>query len=281
MGHRSVASLGVLALAACGGAGGPGAPSPSGALMIAMPSAPVSFTKSDTVQVEVDTGVMGTITMDGRSDATIGLSFSSDPEGFLATATYESLEATMANPMGGNSTITEADLEGQLAFAVSPRGHATVRDRFQVEGEAAQMVGNVTLAHEFFLRLPDGSVGMGDSWVDTLVVDEAMEGVTTTTTTVTTYMVEGDTMVAGMQMLKVNANSEIEAVAEGTMQGMSMSQALSGTSTGSLLWDLAGSLLYSSNSVTELSGGMTVDMPGAPDMTMSITSRQHTSRAGN
>jgi len=249
--------------------------------MIAMPSAPVSFTKSDTVQVEVDTGMMGTISMDGRSEATIGLSFASDPAGFLATATYESLEAMMANPMGGNSTITEADLDGELSFAVDSKGNVTVKDRFQVEGEAAQMVGNVALAHEFFLRLPDATVGVGDSWVDTLVVDESMEGVTTTTTSITTYTVEGDTTVAGMEMLKVNANSEIEAVAEGTMQGMSMSQALSGTSTGSMLWDLAGSLLYSSNSVTELSGGMTIDMPGAPDMSMSITSRQHTSRAGN
>ncbi len=281
MKNRSIVGVAVLALAGCGGAGAAGGPSPSGDLMVSMPSAPVSFQKNDTVQVEVDTGVMGTLNMQGLSDATINLSFSDDPAGFLTTVTYESLNASMDNPMGGAATVSESDLEGQLTFTVDPMGRATVVDRFQVEGEAAQMVGNVALAHEFFLRLPGGMVGPGDSWVDTLVVDETMEDVTSTTTSITTYTVMGETTVGGARMLEISSASEIESVSEGVMQGMAMSQAMSGTATGSLLWDIAGSILHQSSGVTEISGGMTIDMPGAPDMSMSITSRQHTTRAGS
>ncbi|MEZ4424703.1 MAG: hypothetical protein R3E98_14935 [Gemmatimonadota bacterium] len=275
------ASFALLAtLAACGGASGPGAPAPGGALSIRMPpAAEASFVKNDTVVVEVDTGVMGTIAINGHSDATVGLSFTEDPAGFRATARYEALQAAMDNPMGGTSQIGTSDVEGTLVFTVGPRGEASVHERFQVEGQAAQMVGNVSLAHEFFLRLPDRSVGVGDSWVDTLTVDETMEGVRNTNTTVTRYAITGDTTVAGTRLLRITTESDVEMVAEGTMQGMSMSQTLSGTSSGWLLWDPQAALLQESWSSGELSGAMVVDMPGAPDMTMSLTQRSHTRRA--
>lgn len=277
---RIATSLLLLASAACGGASTAGGPSPSGALTVHKPGmATATFQKNDTIQVEVDTGMMGTITMNGTANATVGLAFADDPAGFRATAHYESLSATMENPMAGPTTITESDVSGQLAFTVDGRGRATVQDKFAVEGAAAQMVGNVGLAHDFFVRLPNRPVNVGDSWVDTLVVDETQDGITNTSTSVTTFTITGDTMVSGARLLRISTETETEMVAEGMMQGMSMSQTLSGSTSGWLLWDVGAALLHESSSTTELSGAMMIDAPGAPDMTMQLRGRNHTTRA--
>jgi hypothetical protein len=269
-----------LALAACGGASTSDAPAPAG-MSISMPSAAATVVTADTITVEIDTGVMGTLEMQIKSGATLALSFAEDPAGFKTTVTYEALDASMDVPMQGTMRADESDVTGSLGFTVSPRGHVNVTDRFDITGPAGQAVGNVSLAYQLFPRLPADAPGVGDTWVDTLTFEEEIEGATSVNTSIVEYTITGDTTVAGRSLLVISTSSIDERTSAGEMQGMSMTQVLSGRSTGSLLWDPAASLVYESKAASEMSGTMTVDMPGVPEMNLSMSGRHRTTLGGD
>lgn len=271
-----IAVAATAGLTACGGASTGGGPSPDGMLMMRMPSAPTAqVTRSDTSVVSVDTGVMGTMEMNVEDLGTIDLEFADAGGTVQVTATYSEFVGKMSNPMAGDINVNESDIGGQLVFTLDDRAHATVQQGFDVKMEAAQMVGSKTLAYDLFPRFPRGAMGMGQTWVDTVEVEEAGD-FTATTSTITTYVVQGDTMVDGRSLVKLNTTSEIALSTIGENQGMSMSQNLSGTATGWILWDRSASMTYMSFSESDMNGMVSVDMAGVPDMSLAVTSRSHT-----
>ncbi len=276
---------GVIALAlttgltACGGASAGGGPAPDAGFMMQMPAtAAIQVMRYDTSMISVDAGMMGVIEMSVEDEGTIDLAFADDPNGVRVTASYSSFAGKMSNPLAGDITVDESDIGGQLVFTLDERARATVQEGFEVKMEVAQMVGSKTLAYDLFPRFPGGAVVAGQSWVDTVNVQDAGE-FTAETTTITTYTVMGDTVVDGRTLVRLNTDSEIEMSTVGEQQGMSMTQDLSGSATGWMLWDQAASLTYMAYSEAEMGGAVSVDMPGAPDMSLSVTSRQHTRAA--
>jgi len=263
-------------LAACGGASVGGGPAPDEGFAMRMPAAAsVQVMRSDTSQVSVDTGMMGVIEMTVEGNGTIDLAFVDDPAGVQVTANYSSFTGNMSNPMAGDISVDESDIGGQLVFTLDDRGRATVHEAFGVKMEVAQMVGSKTLAYTLFPRFPGGSVNTGQSWVDTVTIEEAGD-FTSSTTTITTYTVAGDTVVDGRALVRLTTSSDIETSSVGEQQGMSLTQVLSGTSTGWMLWDQAASMTFGAFSEAELGGSVQMDMPGAPDMSLSVKTRQHT-----
>ena len=174
--------------------------------------------------------------------------------------TYQDLDASMNVPMQGTMRADESDVSGALGFTVSPRGHVTVTDRFEISGPAGQAVGNVSLAYQLFPRLPADAPSVGDMWVDTLTFEEEIEGASSVNTSIVEYTIQGDTTIAGRQLLVISTSSTDERTSAGNMQGMSMTQVLNGTSTGTLYWDPAASLVFESNGVSEMTGTMTVSV---------------------
>ena len=268
--------------AECGGAGGAGGPAPDGALAVRMPAmSTASFLRADTTSVSVDAGMMGTFDIDVHSSSTVDVAFSEGASGVDVTATYTELSGSMTNPMGAPMSVDESAVEGQLSFSVDARGRATVSESLTVQAEALQIVSPSGLAHELFPRLPDRAVTVGDTWTDTVTVEEDAEGMASETRAIVTYTVAGDTVVAGTTLLKLTTISDVEASVSGTQQGMAMTQNMSGTSSGWLLWDRAASLVHSSYGVSEMAGLMTIDAPGAPDMSLSVSSQSYNRRVGN
>lgn len=275
-----VAALGTL-LVACGGASAGGGPAPDGTLAVRMPAASTaSFVKADTAVVTVDAPGMGTFDVDVQAEATVDVAFTEGAGGLNVTATYSALSGTMTNPMGAPLNVDESAVEGQLVFTVDGRGRTTVTESLEVDLEAVQLVSPSGFAYELFPRLPDRVVAVGDSWTDTVTVVEEAEGISSETIAIVTYTVAGDTVVGGRSLMKLNTDSEIEASVSGSMQGMSMSQNMSGSGSGWVLWDAAMSLVHSSFSVGDLAGVMSIDAPGAPDMSLTVSSKAYTRRAG-
>ncbi len=269
-------------LGACGGAGAGAGPAPDGALTVRMPAAPSArFVKADTSVVTVDAPGIGTFDLDVKAEATVSVAFTEAPNGLKATATYQALSGSMTNPMGAPLNVDESAVTGQLVFTVDGRGRTTVTESLGVDLEAVQLVSPSGFAYELFPRLPDRTVSVGDSWIDTITVNEDAEGITSETIAIVTYTVAGDTTVGGRSLMKLNTDSDIEASVSGTMQGMSMSQNMSGSGSGWVLWDAAMSLVHSSFSVGDLAGLMSIDAPGAPDMSLTVSSRSYTKRAAN
>lgn len=266
-------------LPACSGGSAGSAPSPDRGLSMRMPSsATAQVMRSDTSLISVNTGIMGMIEMTVEDQGTIDLAFADDPAGVHVTASYSEFAGEMSNPMAGNITVDESDIGGQLVFTLDDRAHATVQEGFEVKMEVAQMVGSKTLAYDFFPRFPIGAMTPGQSWIDTVAVEEAGE-FTASTTTITTYSIAGDTVVDGRSLLRLNTSSAVELSTIGEQQGMAMSQELTGTSQGWILWDRAASMTFSSFSESQMEGVVSVDMAGVPDMALSVSSRQHTRAA--
>jgi len=267
----------LVALAGCGGAAGAGAgPSPDASLMVRVPTAAsVQVMRYDTSLVSVEAGMMGTIEMNVEHAGTVAVEFSETPAGLEVTARYTEFEGKMANPMAGTLTADETDIGGELMFTLDSRGRAEVAQGFEVQAEVAQMVGSKALAYDLFPRFPDRSVGPGESWVDTTVVEEGGD-FTSTQRNIVTYTVVGDTVVEGRTLLRLDRSSEVELSTVGEQQGMSMSQNMSGTGTGWMLWDRQASLTHSAYSEVNMGGTVTVDMAGAGDMALQVSGRSHT-----
>lgn len=268
-----------LGVAACGGTSAGGGPSPDAGFAMRMPAAmSAQVMRYDTSVISVDAGMMGTFEMDVQDEGTIDLAFADVADGVQVTATYSSFNGRMTNPMAGDITVDESDIGGQLVFTLDDRARATVHEAFEVQAEVAQMVGSKTLAYDLFPRFPGMPVEVGQSWTDTVMVEEAGE-FASETTTILTYTVAGDTVVDGRSLVKLDIDGEIEMSSVGEQQGMSMSQDLSGSTTGWLLWDAAASMPYLSFGQSDMTGIVSVDMPGAPEMSLSVTNRQHTRAA--
>ena len=272
----------LAAVTACGGSGMAGGPAPDGALAVRLPSASnASYVRADTTVVGVDAGMMGTFDVNVNGNTTVDVGFAEGAGGVVVTATYSAVDGGITNPMGAPISVDESSVSGQLVFTVDGRGRSTVSERLEVEPDAIQLVSPSGLAYDLFPRLPDRTVAVGDSWTDTISVNEEVEGVASETTTVVTYTVAGDTLVSGHSLMKLNTVSDVEASVNGSMQGMSMTQNMSGSSSGWVLWDASESLVHSAFSVADMAGIMTVDAPGAPDMSLTISSKSYTTRAGS
>ena len=156
MKYVAVSALLLFGLAACAG---PGGVSPSRGLMYQVPESPsVVYVAESSQDISIDAGDMGNMTMTASSEATLAMSFAAGADGTQVTTTFETLSASMTQPMGGSLSASESDIEGDLVFTIDEKGKGTVVTLPEMKGSAEQLVSPVSFVHEFFPRLPGGAV---------------------------------------------------------------------------------------------------------------------------
>lgn len=233
------------------------------------PSATYHIADTLVTAMNIPTGAMEvTIT----TSATLATTFAADPGGVRITATPQSLSMTMANPMMGSQTL-EPEATGDLVFVLDPRGAVTVVSTPEIEGPAGSTAAVAGMPYEMFPRLPGAAVGAGDTWVDTISWSQEVPEATTTTTSVYTYTVAGDTVVDGSSLLKIEMAGEVDTKGTVDMGGMSADQTITGTDTGYALWDIAAGQLHSMKLERDYTGNMNTPM-GAMPMQISGTSHR-------
>ena len=256
MKKRALSTLAVSSLvAACG------PPSPP-ALAYRLPVTPaVVYEYADTSVVTVS--VMGqSLEMSQRGVGTYGIGFASAPDGVRVTLTVESLDATLAQPMGAPLRVDEGDVDGPLVYTLGRRGEASIVERPDVEAQAGLMVSALSLAHTFFPRLPGRAVSPGESWVDTIAFEgDETEG-NRAERSVVRYTVRGDTVVSGRPLLVIALDATTDVSTTMTVSGMSVSQESELNVTGVVLWDHQRGLMV--ESVRRASGSGTASVPIAP-----------------
>ena len=269
MKYVAISALLLFGMAACAG---PGAVTPKKGLMYEMPeTSSVVYVSESSQDVSIDVPGMGPMNVQGASQATMALSFVPVESGVQVTVTFETLNASLSNPMAGPVTASESDIDGDLVFTLDERGRGTVVTVPEVKGDAEQLVTPASFAYEFFPRLPGMSVNAGDVWTDTIQYDVEAAGGTTTTESVLTYTLAGDTVVGGATLLHVTYEGETEVVSQVLNQGMEMIQAASGTVTGMFLWDPARSLMVFTESSVDLDGSVEVPAAGMGAMPLTVT----------
>lgn len=267
MPHRADTPIPLLALLAACGAPPPPGPPPPPVLLYEMPAdSAATYTRGDTSAVDIDAGGQ-TLSMDVASAATLQAEFSpstGEAPGVAVRVRIVDFSARSTNPMGPPQTASGEDVSGVLSFQLDARGRATVTARPEISSDAAQFLAADALAAALFPRLPAGPVTPGTTWVDTVSVDSRREEGSISSTSVVTYTVAGDTLVAERDYLLVRTVGVDRRRIEGDRQGFDLVEDLSGASRGWFLWDLDADLLYEWVQEAELTGSLDVSASPVP-----------------
>lgn len=269
-----VIGLAALSVGGCGA----GPPSPSGALGFGLPTSPTAtYVTGDSLEVSVRSP-LGNLTIAMHSAMTLGMTFAEAPGGVEVTATVEDFAASLENPMTGTTSADESGVEGPLVFRIDPRGEATVSALPVVAGGVEQLRPFLSLPHEIFPRLPGRAVEPGASWIDTVAWSGTGDSGDFASTTVFTYTLSGDTVVAGATLLRVAVGGDVTLEGSTGAQGASLEQRLTGTTTGAYLWDPNGGLVHEAHLDRVLEGTVTVTSMNLPEMPVRATGTFHIRR---
>ena len=258
-----------LPVAGCGVFGG--GPSPEAALAFRVPNpSSLTYVVGDTADIKIETGMMGTLEITTSSSATLGMDFASAAGGVQVTAEYQEYSARQTNPMAGTTTSDQDDLTGLLVFNLSRGGDVEITQAPQVAASGGQFYPE-QYAYLLFPGLPGRAVDPGESWVDTVTYVVEGRGGSITTTTASTYTFQGDTTVAGRNLMNIGAVGALTVEMTMTMEGMDIGQAFAGEIAGTILWDPAVGLLYFSEMTRTASGTVDVPAAGMPPMPLTVS----------
>ena len=245
-----------------------GGSSPEDTLAYVVPSpATAVYEIVDTAAVYVNSPV-GALDIPTNSATTLSMTFEMDPRGVRATGSVESFEASMSNPMQGTLSADLGDVTGHLEMVFGRRGVEEVVSVPAVAGPAAQLAPFHHIANDLFPRLPAGAVDPGATWVDTVTWTIGDGTIETNSTTVYTHTLVGDTVVDGRTLRHIAVAGDVANDAEVLQAGTTITQSMTGSTTGFVLWDAERGLLAEAFFERELEGSMT--MPGMAPFNMGL-----------
>ena len=260
--------LSVLATAVAVGCAGPGAPSPADTLTYGVPSPPTAvYQIEDTMSIAMDTPG-GAMEILGTGSVTLRLEFRTDPGGVAVVGTVDAFSGSLANPLMGTETAGLEDLGGELGVVIGGSGVVENASFPELSGPVAQVSSFPVLAYLLFPRLPDGDVEPGATWVDTVTISTDSEPASTTTS-IATHTLVGDTVVEGQSLVHIAVHTELETEATMEQGGMSLTQRVAGSTDGFFLWDPARRLVAYAEYARDMEG--TVSMGTMGGMGMAIT----------
>ncbi|MDE0899060.1 MAG: hypothetical protein OSA81_08595 [Longimicrobiales bacterium] len=264
-----------FSLAACGG----GPPGPPTLAYGSQATNKLTYQHGDTTAVSVS--IMGqSMEVNQSGVATYAVGFSSVPDGVGVTMSLQDLEASITQPVGAPIQLDESGVQGDLTFVMGRTGNTvSIGERPAVTDEASQMVSGLSLAYMFFPGLPGIGAMMGDSWVDTVSFEGEDGPGMRSETSVLTYVVEGDTVVAGRALLRISFSGTSSSEQDLEMGGMDIHQESEAEVLGYVLWDHNESIMFEHHRVATGSG--TLSLPIMPTaIPMDVVSTQHTRLEG-
>lgn len=256
----------------------PAMPAADSPLMYDVPSpATVTYEVADTM-VTVMNVAGNDMDMTMGSSATVELSFERGDAGLVVSGVVLDFSSSTASAMAPTMSAGLDDLEGDLEFVLAPRGEVEVKSLPSSSSAMAPVTTFQTIANQLFPRFPDGQVEAGDMWADTLEVsaDDAgleeaeLAGLTDLgggSSTITTYTLVGDTVVAGRSLLHVTIKTEGSTSTSAEVEGQGeLTQDMVNVTEGFFLWDPERRLITAVELTNTVDGSMM-----AQDMAMTIT----------
>ena len=255
--------IAATAATACVRTGGPpfsyAVPSPANAV----------YQVDDSMSIEIDAPTGG-MAITGAGSVTMALAFQADRDGLVyVEGTVEAFEGFMTNPMMGTQTADLDDVSGSLAVFISRQGVEEIALVPVLSGPVAQMSSFPAMAFLLFPRMPGGDVDTGATWVDTVTASTDADEWSTSSTTISTYTVVGDTLVDGRTLVHIAVATEITTETEADQGGMSITQNTAGSADGFFLWDPERGLVVQAEYERDVEGTMSAGNMGT--MGMAVT----------
>jgi hypothetical protein len=251
-----------VSLSGCSTTPPPASAAPSGTVFAYMASAPTTaiYQFTDSSNFNIQGGAIGDIRAVTRGTGAAQLTLTPRPNDVEARVRITDLTASFTNSaMGGTTSVSAADVQGEALLTVTPRGVVTV-NQVPTISRAAQQVGIGTgFYRRFTIRLPAGAVQRGASWTDTVSSTEETGGIRSTVHDIIAATWARDTVVAGRTLHVITHATRRTLEVAGTSEGVQIAQKLAGTAAGYSLWDAQRNLLFERFEATDLSG--TFDLP--------------------
>ncbi len=249
-------------LAGCATAPPSAPPAPAGTLLSYAVTAPVTTTYefTDSSSFNIRGGAIGDIAVTARATGTAEATQAPKATDVELRVKVADLNGSFTNSaMGGTTTATEADVQGEAVMTISPRGALTI-EQLPTTSRSAQGIGmGAGFFRRFAVRLPASPVQRGASWTDTVTASDDASGVRSTVRDIVTATWARDTVVAGRTLNVLTHSTQRTLEIAGTSEGVQIVQKLSGSATGYTLWDAQRSLIVERYESTDLSG--TFDLP--------------------
>ena len=280
----AVAAATLLAACSSGGTSEPSAaPAPAdNPFRYDVPSPPtVTYQIADTNTMIMNMPPQGEIDMAQTSSATLALTFLADSDGLRVSGTVSDYSAGMSSSMMGDMGAGGNEVSGDLEFVIGPWGDVEMVSTPEVTGGPLPVATPFQFnAPDLFPRFPGRPLEPGDMWADTMTSSADLEEVAELSgagenTTIYTYTLVGDTVVAGLTLHKITVSGVGTMQVSGTEPeaGEEVSQDMTSTVEGFYLWDADRRLVVLADLVRTVDGMMSMGGMGAIAMTGAGPSR--------
>jgi hypothetical protein len=229
------------------------------------------YTVADTAHFSVDSGAMGTMTASAAYDGTARVVLSPGPDAFEARVRFPVFDGVFRAQPDGVRTVDERDVAGEFTVRLDGRGHTQLVEAPSLSDAALDVTGPESLVRPLFVHLPGRPAAPGDFWVDTVRVVETGRDTRSEVVAIITTTLVGDTIVDERPLLLLRTRTENHLDLEGRSGGVLVRQRLTGTTTGTVLWDDLLHLLVARREDGQLAG--TLDMPAAGVTGLPMTAR--------
>jgi len=264
----------LLAAAALGCAHGasttrPGEAGPNGEVMLAYAAqaTPLTYVSTDSSRLRLDIPGMGPLDVTYSLGTTRQLSLATAGSALDASVKVTELSGRMDNPQTGATAIDNSVIPTEPArLTVLRAGDITGAEFPELSRSLREVTTSTMLYRSLFVRLPEGAVRPGASWVDTVAISDRLATMELRQSQEQHSTYVGDTVVGGRRLARISTAVTATINVTGDAGGMQIEQHMTGSGTQSVLWDAARGVLVERIDEGTASGTMTVVGAGIGDI---------------
>lgn len=224
------------------------------------PPSPVAYSVTDTATFSVHAGAMGPMTLTAGHAGTAHVEVSPAGDSLEATIRFLRFRGSLETEPEGVRRVDESDITGAFQVRLDRRGRIDIVETPALSPDLLDLTSAEALVRPLFVHLPGRPVDVGAQWVDTVTSVEESQETRTSARTIFTSTLVGDTLVDGASMLLLRTHAENRIELQGRSGGTEIRQILTGTTTGTVVWNQRLDLLVERHEEGHLTGSM--DMPG-------------------
>jgi len=182
-------------------------------------------------------------------------------------AAFTTYHVQVQTPQGMLAPPESLALNREFGLAISDRGVVTVTTTPKFPAELTKVVDPSAEFDDYFLVLPTSTLQIGVVWVDTVNKStSSASGQKVSRETVALYTVARDTVVRGQHCFVITARSQqtITAIGPGPAPNLTVTNTLTGTEEGQILFDPARGRMLGRQRVGHFTGTIRVDGGASP-----------------
>ncbi|HKV75054.1 MAG TPA: hypothetical protein VJN95_11085 [Gemmatimonadales bacterium] len=182
-------------------------------------------------------------------------------------ATFTQFRVGVQTPQGLLTPAESLALHREFSLVISDRGVVTVTTAPKFPDELTKVVDPSAEFDDYFLVLPSATLQVGVSWVDTVKKSSSTAaGQKISRDVVASYVVARDTVIRGRPGLVITTRSQqsVTAVGPGPGPGLTVTNQLTGTEQGLIIYDPARGRMLARQRVGDFTGTLHVDGGPSP-----------------